>query len=249
MLGNAPLVEENNKQLVPYSIVRVVNENKNEFEKNNSLLSEGTASRISKLTNFAKTSLNTTNNITDIVIGTAKHSTSATLGFTKSILLDILSSTQDIITKTENEQLKLNKNRDNSIELINKNDNNQPIPKMSDALQKYFSFGAYLIHQSFSLTELLTLSTFNFTSQTVKFTLKAAEETVSIIDTLFGSTETSKIIASFVEILMKEFQSMPSLEKKKEQQQKNHFYKVYRLVLKKIIQLSKFVMLEQSQKR
>eukprot|EP00833_Pecoramyces_ruminatium_P005008 jgi/Orpsp1_1/1179040/evm.model.c7180000067688.1 len=223
MLGNEQLIEENNKQLVPYSIVRIVNENKNEFENNNSLLSEGTANRISKLTNIAKSSLNTTNNITDIVIGTAKYSTSATLGFTKSLLLDILSSAQDIITKTENEQYKLNKDTDKMIEHINENNSGQTTPKMTDALQKYFSFGAYLIHQSFSLTELLTLSTFNFTSQTVKFTLKAAEETVSIIDTLFGSTETSKIIASFVEILMKEFQSMPSLEKKKEQQQRKLF--------------------------
>eukprot|EP00833_Pecoramyces_ruminatium_P017343 jgi/Orpsp1_1/1191375/evm.model.d7180000085248.1 len=105
MLGNEQLIEENNKQLVPYSIVRIVNENKNEFENNNSLLSEGTANRISKLTNIAKSSLNTTNNITDIVIGTAKYSTSATLVY-EIIILDILSSAQDIITKTENEQYK-----------------------------------------------------------------------------------------------------------------------------------------------
>jgi len=58
--------KENNKQLVSGSIVRIVNENKNELLRSNSLLSEGTASTISKLTNIAKSSINTTNNITDI---------------------------------------------------------------------------------------------------------------------------------------------------------------------------------------
>jgi hypothetical protein len=62
----------------------------------------------------------------------------------------------------------------------------------------------HLIHHTFSLAELLTLSSFHLTSSTITFSLNAAEETVRVIDGLFGSTETSRALAAIVEIVKRE---------------------------------------------
>ncbi|OUM69553.1 hypothetical protein PIROE2DRAFT_2415, partial [Piromyces sp. E2] len=215
MIGNKnTCLDEKYANNTQNAVVRIINENQSNLSKGNSLLNEDISDNISKLTNIAKSTINATNNISDIVIGTAKYSTLTTFSLSKSLLLNILSSAQNIISHTEKEDIK---NNNNTI---------QPTSSLTESVQKYFSFGAYLIHQSFSLTELLTLSAFNFTSQSVKFSLKTAEEIVSLIDTLFGSTETSKIIASFVELLTKEFQSIPSLEKKNKQNKKLLFRNV-----------------------
>ena len=57
-----------------------------------------------------------------------------------------------------------------------------------------------LLQSTFSLTELLTMTTFNVASETVKFSLESAESMVNLFDGLFGDTETSKCIAAFMNL-------------------------------------------------
>ena len=56
------------------------------------------------------------------------------------------------------------------------------------------------LQSTFSLTELITMTSFNVASETVKFSLESAESMVNLFDGLFGDTETSKCIAAFISL-------------------------------------------------
>jgi hypothetical protein len=57
-----------------------------------------------------------------------------------------------------------------------------------------------VMQSTFSLTELLTMTTFNIASESVKFSLESAEIMVNLFDGLFGDTETSRCIAAFASL-------------------------------------------------
>ena len=69
-----------------------------------------------------------------------------------------------------------------------------------DLLDRYTKASVYVIHSSFSLAELLTFTSFQLASSTIKFSLDTAEECVLVMDGLFGDTETSKALAAFIHL-------------------------------------------------
>ncbi|CDH59607.1 sn1-specific diacylglycerol lipase alpha [Lichtheimia corymbifera JMRC:FSU:9682] len=83
-------------------------------------------------------------------------------------------------------------------------------------LDKYTSLGVYLIHHTFTLAELFALSGLQFTSNTIQTGLKAAEESVQVIDGIFGSNETSRAISAIVTLVHGELMQDPEFELAKE---------------------------------
>ncbi|KAF9561560.1 hypothetical protein EC968_005661 [Mortierella alpina] len=71
-------------------------------------------------------------------------------------------------------------------------------------LDKYTSLGVYVIHHSFTLAELFALSGLQLVSNTLTAGIRTAEESVRVVDGLFGSTETSKALAAVVGLVKKE---------------------------------------------
>ncbi|RKP09694.1 hypothetical protein THASP1DRAFT_13942 [Thamnocephalis sphaerospora] len=71
-------------------------------------------------------------------------------------------------------------------------------------LDKYTNLGIYYVHSAFSLTELFTMTGFYLTSWSISSGIRAADESVRIIDGLFGSTETSRALAAFVTLVKRE---------------------------------------------
>ncbi|KAI9246681.1 Alpha/Beta hydrolase protein [Phascolomyces articulosus] len=76
-------------------------------------------------------------------------------------------------------------------------------------LDKYTNLGIYIVHNTFTLAELFALSGLQLTSQTVRSGFKTAEESVRIIDGIFGSNETSRAIASIITLVHKELMQDP----------------------------------------
>ncbi|KAG0261744.1 hypothetical protein BG011_000708 [Mortierella polycephala] len=72
------------------------------------------------------------------------------------------------------------------------------------AQNKYTSLGVYVIHHSFTLAELFTISGLQLVSNTLTAGIRTAEESVRVVDGLFGSTETSKALAAVVGLVKKE---------------------------------------------
>jgi len=62
-----------------------------------------------------------------------------------------------------------------------------------------------LLHRTLNLTEQIALSGLEFTSDTIQFAFGTANESMSIIDTFFGTTDAAKALAEFVQLVKREF--------------------------------------------
>lgn len=71
-------------------------------------------------------------------------------------------------------------------------------------LDKYTALGVYLIHHTFTLAELFAQSGFYLADQSIKAGLSAADESVRVIDGMFGSNETSRALSSFITMVKSE---------------------------------------------
>ncbi|KAI9142691.1 hypothetical protein BKA69DRAFT_1021469, partial [Paraphysoderma sedebokerense] len=136
------------------------------------------ASTISRVSTATRFSLRCSALVIEAFFETAKYSTSASLSIGRNILISALSSARNINFVNES--------------------------PYETILDRYTNLGIYFVHHSFTLAELFSLTTFHLTSSTIKFSLKAAEETVRVIDGLFGSTETSRALSAIVEIVKRE---------------------------------------------
>ncbi|KAK3842449.1 MAG: Alpha/Beta hydrolase protein [Linnemannia gamsii] len=112
------------------------------------------------------------------LLETLQHGTSATLGISRRSLLAAV-STAKILNVLKGDAFTM-------------------------LLDKYTSLGVYVIHHSFTLAELFTISGLQLVSNTLTAGIRTAEESVRVVDGLFGSTETSKALAAVVGLVKKE---------------------------------------------
>ncbi|GAA5943218.1 uncharacterized protein JCM15063_005295 [Sporobolomyces koalae] len=71
-------------------------------------------------------------------------------------------------------------------------------------LDKYTNLGIYLIHHTFTLAELFTMSSFYLTLNTVHTISTAAEESVRTLDSILGSNESSRALSSIITLVRHE---------------------------------------------
>ncbi|KAG9061393.1 hypothetical protein KI688_007377 [Linnemannia hyalina] len=117
------------------------------------------------------------------LLETLQHGTSATLGISRRSLLAAV-STAKILNVLKGSA--------------------GPNDAFTMLLDKYTSLGVYVIHHSFTLTELFAISGLQLVSNTLTAGIRTAEESVRVVDGLFGSTETSKALAAVVGLVKKE---------------------------------------------
>ncbi|CAG8581214.1 20990_t:CDS:2 [Rhizophagus irregularis] len=77
--------------------------------------------------------------------------------------------------------------------------------------QKYFFIpriigtSTNLLHRTLNLTEQIALAGLEFTSDTIQFAFGTANESMTLIDTFFGTTDAAKALAEFVQLVKREF--------------------------------------------
>ncbi|GAA5914180.1 hypothetical protein JCM8208_003931 [Rhodotorula glutinis] len=71
-------------------------------------------------------------------------------------------------------------------------------------LDKYTNLGIYLIHHTFTLAELFTMSGFYLTLNTISTGFSAAEESVRMLDSILGSNESSRALSSIITLVRNE---------------------------------------------
>jgi len=71
-------------------------------------------------------------------------------------------------------------------------------------LDKFTNLGIYIIHSTFTMAELFTMSSFYLTSKTLMGIHEAAQESVTLFDSLFGSNESSRALAAIIGLIKKE---------------------------------------------
>ncbi|GAA5815898.1 hypothetical protein MFLAVUS_009417 [Mucor flavus] len=176
----------------------------NLYNESPTLLPENVASFITAIALAARLSLRCSALLIEALLESVKHSTSFSFGISRQALINALSTAKKLhqltapslslaVTSSSSPSDTLDYERSGFLQV----------------LDKYTNLGIYVVHHSFTLVELFTLSGIQFTSQTIKSGLMAAEESVSIIDGIFGSNETSRAIASIITLVHRELMRDP----------------------------------------
>ncbi|RCI00488.1 hypothetical protein CU098_009887, partial [Rhizopus stolonifer] len=164
------------------------------------LLPENIANFITAIALATRLSLRCSSLFIEALMESIKYSTSFSFGISRQAIINALSTAK-----------KLHKLTATSKSLVTCSDT-EVDPERNGFLQvldKYTSLGIYIVHHSFTLAELFALSGIHFTAQTIKSGLMAAEESVGIIDGIFGSNESSRAIASIITLVHRELMNDP----------------------------------------
>ncbi|KAI9291100.1 alpha/beta-hydrolase [Neoconidiobolus thromboides FSU 785] len=155
--------------------------------KQPTLLDENTAQLVSNVSTCTRLSIRVTALISEILMESAKYSTSVSIQLSRRVIINALAAARNYHLSPINGKIK-------EISDI----------EFTRSLDHFTDLGIYIVHQSFTLVELFAMSSFHFFSNSFKSGLWLAEESVRVLDGLFGSTETSRALASIVMLVKRE---------------------------------------------
>ncbi|GAA5976822.1 hypothetical protein JCM5350_007258 [Sporobolomyces pararoseus] len=157
------------------------------------LLPENLAKLVTALSLAARVSLRTSALFLEAILEGLQGSTVGGLGVTRRCLISAVASARSL------HYLKGG---------LDWSGRDQDGKKTDDAfltvLDKYTNLGIYLIHHTFTLAELFTMSSFYLTLNTVQTISTAAEESVRMLDSILGSNESSRALSSIISLVRKE---------------------------------------------
>ncbi|KAG2187771.1 hypothetical protein INT44_005461 [Umbelopsis vinacea] len=160
------------------------------FINSPTLLPENVASLITAVSIAARLSLRCSSLFIEALLESARYSTAFSLGMSRQTLIAALSTAKRLhmIRFSTNPEEEIREARGGFLQV----------------LDKYTNLGVYIVHHSFTLAELFAMTGFHLTTQTIKTGFRTAEESVRILDGIFGSNETSRAIASLVSLVHRE---------------------------------------------
>ncbi|SPO20012.1 uncharacterized protein UTRI_00404_B [Ustilago trichophora] len=156
------------------------------------LLPQQVAEMVSNLSVIARVSLKAAAFFIEVILEAVKNSTGMTLGITRRALISAVGTARAVHSLASGEAWDA-KATGRSLQAAS--------PSFLSILDKYTAVGIYLIHHTFTLTELFAMGTFQLVGTTLTAGLAAADESVRTIDGIFGSNETSRALASFITLV------------------------------------------------
>ncbi|KAI8057215.1 hypothetical protein BDF22DRAFT_740746 [Syncephalis plumigaleata] len=154
-------------------------------ESGSALLNNRIANAVSSISHATRLSLNCSAFLVECFFEGAKYGTQTGLDISRRALVAAVSSARDIHRRT----LLSSDDTSNGGQNEQQNVMSTVDDPFYQVLDKYTNLGIYYIHSAFSLAELFTLTGVHLTASTITQGLRAADESVRIIDGLFGSTE------------------------------------------------------------
>ncbi|SJX60388.1 uncharacterized protein SRS1_11702 [Sporisorium reilianum f. sp. reilianum] len=164
------------------------------------LLPQQVAEMVSNLSVIARVSLKAAAFFIEVILEAVKNSTGMTLGITRRALISAVGTARAVHSLASGEAWDAK---------ATGRSGQATTPSFLGILDKYTAVGIYLIHHTFTLTELFAMGTFQLVGTTLTAGLAAADESVRTIDGLFGSNETSRALASFVTLVRGEVSNDP----------------------------------------
>ncbi|WVF72728.1 hypothetical protein IAT40_007546 [Kwoniella sp. CBS 6097] len=184
-------------------------------EKNaTTLLPKHVSQLITGIATSTRMSLRVSAFLVEAILESSRYSTKLSLGYTRQMLISAIWAARGMYHLT-NEELNLN-----PLEILassifptdsemDKNiDKDGETGANTDAFlsifNKYTNLGVYLIHHTFTLAELFSMSGFFITTGAIKTVHQAASESVAIFDGLFGSSESSRALSAIITMVRRE---------------------------------------------
>ncbi|GAA5954882.1 hypothetical protein JCM3765_007801 [Sporobolomyces pararoseus] len=157
------------------------------------LLPENLAKLVTALSLAARVSLRTSALFLEAILEGLQKSSIGGLGVTRRTLISAVASARSLNYLKQGLDWS---GRDQ--------DGNKTDDAFLNVLDKYTNLGIYLIHHTFTLAELFTMSSFYLTLNTVQTISTAAEESVKMLDSILGSNESSRALSSIISLVKKE---------------------------------------------
>lgn len=136
----------------------------------------------------------------ETILETSQFSTRLSLGYTRRLLISAITSARRVY---------LLSNAALSGDMLTLLDSgiDSETPRTDaffSVLDRYTNLGIYVIHHTFTLAELFTMSGFYLAGSAVSSAHAAARESVMVLDAIFGSNESSRALASIIGLVKKE---------------------------------------------
>ncbi|KAJ3328706.1 hypothetical protein HDU76_009453, partial [Blyttiomyces sp. JEL0837] len=175
------------------------------------LLVDSWAQGVSSVAEKARVSLATASAVSDVAFTGARWGTSVALGIVRSSLVSALNSARGSRAPTRTTQIEelagdASAGQDNTVSAYSLVKAQRPdlFDPFHQIVDKYAEMGVGAVNHAFSLAELMTYGTWHLASSSVRFSFKAAEEVVDVINGVAGSTETSRTLAALVQLIREE---------------------------------------------
>jgi len=165
------------------------------------------ANLVTTLATSARLSLRVTAFFIEAILETSQYGTRVSLGYTRRLLITAISSARRVYLASN---AAMDGDLLGAIGLggAEGSDNKFALSTSTDAflnvLDRWTNLGIYVIHHTFTLAELFAMSGFYLTANTIQSATHAAHESVALLDSLFGSNETSRALASIITLVRKE---------------------------------------------
>ncbi|ORY35472.1 hypothetical protein BCR39DRAFT_555621 [Naematelia encephala] len=164
------------------------------------------ANLVTALATSARLSLRVAAFFIEAILETSQYSTRLSLGYTRRVLISAISSARRVYLMSnaafEGDLMGLMGFTDE----INKSTSTS-FPSTDGFLQildRYTNLGIYVIHHTFTMAELFAMSGFYLTANAVQSAHFAAQESVALFDSLFGSNESSRALSSIITMVRRE---------------------------------------------
>lgn len=148
------------------------------------------ANLITTLASSTRLTLSIVAFFTETILETWQFSTRASLGYTRQYLISAITiARRNYLLSAPRSELE---------------DDTRNEGGFLSVLDRYTNLGIYLIHHTFTLAELFTMSGFYLAGTVFSSAHSAATESVMVLDTIFGSNESSRVLASVIGLVKRE---------------------------------------------
>ncbi|OCF42743.1 hypothetical protein I317_03474 [Kwoniella heveanensis CBS 569] len=150
--------------------------------------------------------------LVEAILESSRYSTKMSLGYTRQMLISAIWAARGMYHLT-NDDLNLNPLEilAGSVTIPSHGGEDKDAIASADTddaflsiFNKYTNLGVYLIHHTFTLAELFSMSGFFITTGAIKTVHQAASESVAIFDGLFGSSESSRALSAIITMVRRE---------------------------------------------
>lgn len=158
------------------------------------------ANVVTALATSARLSLRVVAFFVEAMLETSQYSTRVSLGYTRRLLITAISSARRVY-------LMSNAAFDGDFLGVMGIGDQKSFPSTDSflrVLDRYTNLGIYVIHHTFTMAELFAMSGFYLTANAVQSAHFAAQESVALFDSVFGSNESSRALSSIITLVRRE---------------------------------------------
>lgn len=155
------------------------------------ILPQNIANIITVATIAARLGLRSTSFFAELVVESIRYSTNTTVGLTRRALTSAVGGARSNHLTSPDHFLELT---ENDMELT-----------YFQLLDRYTNLGIYTVHHIFTLTELFAMAGLNLTQSAISTGFGTAEASVKVMDSIFGSNESSRALSAIIMLVRREF--------------------------------------------